>query len=151
MKTPPKTSDNLNLALSKRAAKTIKAIPKACWQNAYRSLMELPELSRGYYIEGWMVDVNLPIPIEHGWVELDGQIIDPTPVMWKATHAYFSGLRFTKEEVLQTVRDATELPIASRYGVEGIKNPTYRNAWKKAFFYGIPEKKLEKFIKENNL
>ena len=139
----------LNLQLSQQAAKHVNAVPKACWQNAYRALLQVPALSSGCYVEGWIVDVNLPIPIEHGWVELDGQIIDPTPVMWRDTHAYFPGLRFTKTEVLQTVSDATALPIVSRYGVEGIKSPAYRQAWRNAFFFGMPQKQLKHFLKHS--
>jgi hypothetical protein len=143
------TNGTLNLTLSKRAGKKVKAAPNACWQNAYRALMQLPELSSGCYVEGWIVNIEIPVPLEHAWIELAGQIIDPTPVMWRETHAYFPGLRFTKAEVLQTVRDETELPIASRFGAEGIKSPAYRTAWKQAFFFGMPKDKVEKLLKED--
>jgi hypothetical protein len=142
-------NDRLNLPLSKRAAKIVNAVPKACWQNAYRALLHVPELASGYYVEGWYVSHGIYIAFEHAWIELDGHIIDPTPISWKRHHAYFPGLRFTKDDLRREVQTATELPIAWRYGVEGIQSPAYRKAWKQAFFFGIPEEEAAKFLKED--
>ena len=141
------TSDNLNLSLSKRAAKKTHAIPNACWINAYCALMELPELAHGYYVEGWFVNIALPVPIEHAWIELDGQIIDPTPVSWSVHHAYFPALRFTKHEIAQEIMETVELPIAWRYGWSGMKHPDYARAYKQAWSFGIPSEKLEKILR----
>lgn len=62
----------LDVETSKLIARKIKAKPGQCWKNAYLSLIELPG---AFYVEGWAWD---GIAFEHGWIELDGRIIDPT-------------------------------------------------------------------------
>jgi hypothetical protein len=138
------TRNMFNRALSKHAAKIVNAIPRACWQNAYRALLQLPELSNGCYVEGWIVNVDVPVPIEHGWVELDGQIIDPTPKAWTVQFTYFPGLRLSKAELLQAVTDDGRLPIVWRYGWGGMQHSGYREAYRQALDYGIPEEQLQK-------
>jgi hypothetical protein len=132
------TSNNLNRALSKQAAKMIKAVPKECWRNATRSLLTRPELAHAHYVEGWIVLPALPVPLEHGWLELDGQIIDPTPVTWKSRHAYFAALRLSKDDLLQALREDTALPIVWRYGWGGMKHPAYAQAYQDAWWVDVP-------------
>ncbi len=144
----PQTSDNLNLALSQRAAKTVTAVPHACWQNAAAALLVLPELASGQYVEGWAVLVAVPIPVEHAWIELAGQLVDPTPISWQGQFAYFPGLRFTKAEVAHAVHAGIQLPLAWQYGWGGMKHPAYVQAYKQAWSFGLPRERLEKFLKE---
>jgi hypothetical protein len=141
------TSDILNLALSKRVAKIVNAQPKECWKNAFFSLMEVSELARGQYVEGWITPITIPIAIEHAWIELDGQIIDPTPKSWTVQFAYFPGLRLSKDKLMQAVGDDGRLPIVWRYGWGGMEHPGYREAYRQALDYGIPELQLQKLRK----
>ena len=147
MNQTPLTNKQLNRVLSKRAGKTIRAVPNACWQNAYRSLLELPELANGHYVEGWIVRTDLPVPLEHAWLELDGQIIDPTPISWSSPFVYFPGLRLTKSEVLQVVTDETPLPIVWQHGWGGMKHQLYVQAYQQAWAYGLPEVKVQRLLK----
>jgi hypothetical protein len=143
----PQTSKQLNRVLSKHSAKTIKAVPNECWQNAYRAFMELPELAHGYYVEGWFVRIDLPMPIEHAWVELAGNIIDPSPVSWSARHAYFPAVRFTRDELLEALTEKTALPIAWQYGWGGMQHPEYKRAYQQAWAYGLPAEKVQRLLK----
>jgi hypothetical protein len=144
MNQSPQTSKHLNRAISKRAAKIIQSKPKECWKNAFFSLLEVPELARGQYVEGWIVPITIPIAIEHAWIELDGQIIDPTPKSWITQFAYFPGLRLSKDELMHAVADDGRLPIAWRYGWGGMEHPGYSEAYKHALSFGIPPKQREK-------
>ena len=132
------TSNNLNRVLSKRAAKTINAVRNGCWENAYRALMELPELAHGQYVEGWFVRIDLPIPIEHAWIELEGKLIDPTPISWHARYAYLPALRFTRDELVEALMEKTALPIAWRYGWGGMRHPAYAKAYQDAWWVSLP-------------
>jgi hypothetical protein len=123
------TSDNINRTLSKKAAETIQPIPKECWKNATLALVALPELSRAHYIEGWSVLAEIPVPFEHAWLELDGQIIDPTPAMWKGHQTYFPGLRLTKDELLQALNEDSSLPIVWRSEWGGMRHPDFLEAY----------------------
>ena len=69
------TSKQLNRMLSKRAAKTIQAEPNACWQNAYRSLMELPELAKGHYWKAGLSGLTCLSPLSTHGLSLRGTLL----------------------------------------------------------------------------
>ena len=98
-------------------------------------------------VEGWFVPTTIPIAIEHAWIELDGQIIDPTPKSWITQFAYYPGLRLSKDELMHAVTDDGRLPIVWRYDWGGMQHPGYSEAYKKAWSFGIPPKKREKLRK----
>ena len=70
--------------------------------------------------------------IEHGWVEKDGVVVDPT--LPRDNLVYFAGLRFQGQrelaEAMQTPKPSyTEhLPIFYRFGWGGIESPEFRAA-----------------------
>lgn len=113
--------------LSERAAAMIGAEVHHCWNNAWRAIQDMPELAGAYYVEGWAVTVGISvgrmgIPIEHGWIELDGKVIDPTEP--EGHQVYYAGLRLTREEaeraILEYPPNAMEpeldLPLVWRVG-----------------------------------
>ena len=83
-----------NTAESKRTAKLIRAKKKACYLNAFRVIQEVPGYQAATYVEGIVVQVMKGggFPFEHGWVEKDGEVIDPTLPAHELV--YFPGLRF---------------------------------------------------------
>ena len=85
-------NSNKNVSESKRVGKAVKAKKKQCYINAMRVIWYVPEYEQADYVEGYAVtDGNFCI--EHGWVEQDGVVIDPT--LHDDGIAYFPGLRFT--------------------------------------------------------
>ena len=79
-----------NCEESKRVGKVVRAKPRQCYRNALRVVTQVPEYTRADYVEGMAVVDGLPV--EHGWVEIDGAILDPTLPTEEV--AYFPGLRF---------------------------------------------------------
>ena len=74
-----------------------------------------------------------PVIIEHGWVEKDGVIIDPT--LPDRDQIYFPGLRFKGQrglgEAMQIPKPEItweDFPIFYRFGWEGIDSPEFRAA-----------------------
>lgn len=65
---------NIDLVTSRELAGRIEAKPQQCYYNAF---IGLQAVGRGEYVEGYVVTLN-DLVIEHGWIELDGRIIDPT-------------------------------------------------------------------------
>ncbi|MBE9233464.1 hypothetical protein IQ231_17760 [Cuspidothrix issatschenkoi LEGE 03284] len=66
----------LDEALSYEIAKTIKSKAKKPFDNAYKAAL-VTEGSK--YVQGFLVLVGQPYkPIEHGWIEVNDVIIDPT-------------------------------------------------------------------------
>jgi hypothetical protein len=72
------------------------------------------------------------LPFEHGWVEKEGMIVDPT--LPSKDLVYFPGLRFRGlrglAEALGIPKPKTtkDLPIFLRFGWGGINSPEFRSA-----------------------
>jgi hypothetical protein len=99
----------LNEELSKIAAVRTKA--QSCWRNSFSALTSLPDLAGAEYIEGWVVTKGSHQIIEHGWLEKDGAVVDPT--LPGQIEAYFAGLRFSAAQGLQVFdRAEGRLPLA---------------------------------------
>ena len=98
----------VNYPLSKEIAAKVGSQAKTCWLNAFRGLDHLPG---ALYIEGWAITADGLI-IEHGWLDLDGVIIDPTLHDPSNPVTYYPGIRLTSKE-LQTaiLKTKGELPI----------------------------------------
>lgn len=118
---------------SKRVAEIIGAVGKQCYYNAFRVVFDIPEYSKADYVEGYAVyDSGL---IEHGWVEKDGVIVDPTLPQDDMT--YFPGLRFrggtgVSEAMLEIPKPkytTVDLPIFYRFGLGIQEHPGMKAAW----------------------
>ena len=64
--------------------------------------------------------------IEHGWLELDGEIIDPTLVADPVE--YFAGLRFSERETWQLAGKLGGFPLFYGYGWGGWDSLEFRAA-----------------------
>jgi hypothetical protein len=115
---------------SKRVSKLIRAKEKHCYYNAFRVIQEVPEYAAADYVEGMAVFGGPPI--EHGWVEKDGVIVDPTLPLKEV--AYFPGLRFRGQhasaEAFKIPKPSytKDLPIFYRFGWGGVDSPEFRAA-----------------------
>jgi hypothetical protein len=119
-----------DVAESKRVGKLVRAGNKQCYYNAFHVVMNIPEYAYADYVEGMAVLNGLPI--EHGWVEKEGGVIDPTWPERKAV--YFPGLRFHGcRELAEALRIPKpeyieDFPIFHRFGWGGIGSPDFRAA-----------------------
>ena len=118
-------------AESQRVGKLVRAKSKRCYYNAFHVIMEVPEYANADYVEGMAVMGGLVI--EHGWVEKEGVIVDPTLPEREAV--YFAGLRFRGGRGLAEAlripkpdRSRDDLPIFSRFGWGGVDSPEFRAA-----------------------
>lgn len=99
--------------------------------------MHVPGYANATYVEGFAVQGGLCI--EHGWVEREGEIIDPT--LPEANMRYFPGLRFEGQlnlsKALQTPRepDCDDLPMFFRFGWGGSDSEEFLEARKEAMEY----------------
>jgi hypothetical protein len=122
-----------NIYESNRTNKLVAARAKQCYNNAFRVVSTLPEYAEATYVEGLVV---LPggLLIEHGWVERDGEVIDPT-LLYDGI-AYFPGLRFRGvrgiAEAMTTIPKPgytrEDLPIFYRMGWGGADSAEFRAA-----------------------
>ena len=119
----------LNLALSNEIAQQIKSKARECFNNAYQAAL----LTEGsLYVQGFLVLVQKPyIPIEHGWLELEDGLVDPTlprlknvatvPYYFPAQRLEIKQLKAAIEEAKEDYPEDSPLPVygASPYEYYG--------------------------------
>ena len=122
-----------NFALSEALAKDkrVRARKSQCFKNAFDVIFHCPEFSNATYVEGIVVATKLSLLIEHGWLEIDNQIVDPT--LTDSHWTYFPGLRFEGQAGLAKglqlpKREGGELPLFYRYGFGGWDSLDFRSA-----------------------
>jgi hypothetical protein len=94
---------------SKEVAEQIKSKAKAPFDNAYRAALAL---NGATYVQGFLAVAGKPFrPIEHGWVEVDNQIIDPSlPHLRRSAESlyYFPAQRLTVKQLKAALEEAKE-------------------------------------------
>ena len=126
---------NIELSLKLSKDKRIGVKPRQCWYNAFKTLFYCPEYEDATYVEGIAVD---GIAIEHGWLEVNGEIVDPT--LPTDDLIYFPGLRFegmrNLSKALRTIptSEGTDegVPLFYRFGWGGRDSVEFQSAWKAA-------------------
>jgi len=126
---------NVELSLRLHKDKRISVRPRHCFYNAFQAVMYCREFCNATYVEGI---AGVPL-IEHGWIELNGEIIDPT--LPDVDLVYFPGLRFTGgRELSKAIKMpknhwSEDLPIFYRFGWGGCDSPEFMAARKSAEIY----------------
>jgi len=119
-------AESIRLSKDKRVGTT----PQQCFYNAFKVLFYVPEYSEATYLEGMVISKG-QLLLEHGWVEKDGGIIDPT--LPDKDIVYFPGLRFEGilgiSKALRIPKTGTEdFPIFYRFGWGGGDSPEFSAA-----------------------
>ncbi len=119
---------NKNIERSKKLKKAIRAKAKQCYANAWNAIETQEEYKDATYVEGMAV-VN-GLAIEHGWIEHEGEVIDPTLLDENIVH--FPGLRFKGREGLHStwripgfMETGEKLPVFYRFGWGGVDSPEF--------------------------
>lgn len=102
-------SKKLDATLSIEIATALNSKATAPFDNAYKAAV----MTKGsMYVQGFLVKAGGPYkPIEHSWIELDEQIVDPTlPHLHKNVQElyYFPAQRLTVEQLVAVVEEAKE-------------------------------------------
>jgi hypothetical protein len=141
---------NKNVDKSKKLRKTIRSKAQQCYANAWDAIETLEEYKNATYVEGMAVANGLAI--EHGWIEHDGEIIDPT--LLDENVAYFPGLRFKGREGLDSTwripgmdESGMKLPIFYRFGWGGKNSPEFLQAIVSAYRFAGMDAVAESYIK----
>jgi hypothetical protein len=99
----------LDEALSVDVAQRVKSKPKTQFQNAYRAALAT---QGAIYVQGFLAFAGKPYkPIEHGWIELENSIVDPTlPYLNKNAQEiwYFPAQTLTVKELKAIIEESKE-------------------------------------------
>ncbi|MBD2387050.1 hypothetical protein [Cylindrospermum sp. FACHB-282] len=99
----------LDETLSSTIAKSINSKANLPFDNAYRAALATQGAT---YVQGFLVFPGQPyIPIEHGWIELGGCIIDPTlPHLQKSSQDlwYFPAQYLTVKKLKALIEESKE-------------------------------------------
>jgi hypothetical protein len=119
----------LNVALSREVSAQSGAANTDCYRNSFRAMAFLPG---ALYVEGWVIS-SIGHVTHHGWLEYEGQVVDPTPLYAELAAArYFPGVRYNLAEAIRHAsrpgREGT-LPFVDRGRFAGVnENAAYREA-----------------------
>lgn len=120
---------NFELSLRLSKDKRIRAKKQQCYYNAFKALCYCEEYKKATYVEGFAVDC---FQFEHGWIEVDGMIVDPT--LPRDGIVYFPGLRFEGlvevSKAMHSIPKSTDedFPIFYRFGWGGGESADFRSA-----------------------
>ncbi len=128
---------NKNVQKSLRLAKDKRANVKKqqCYYNAFKAIQYVPEYAEAVYVEGIGV-FREGLQIEHGWIECDGEIIDPT--LPSEDLLYYPGLRCEGQLGISKIMVATKscgVPFFYSFGWGGRDLPGFQEARRQAFAY----------------
>ncbi|MGV0025677.1 hypothetical protein [Phormidesmis priestleyi] len=99
----------LDVERSLEIAQTVKSKAKSIFENAYKAALVTEGAT---YVQGFVVFAGSPFkPIEHGWLELDDCLIDPSfqHLNRKADQLfYFPAQRLTVKQLKKAIEEAEE-------------------------------------------
>ena len=117
---------------SHHVAKLVRAKERQCYLNAFHVVQEVDAYGDADYIEGFVVDER-GLFLEHGWVERQGIVVDPT--LPDHDCRYVAGLRFHGQSGLAQAmiipkpeHTKDDLPFFYRFGWGGSDHPDFAKA-----------------------
>jgi hypothetical protein len=124
----------VNRVLSEEQAAEVIAKPRECFWNAVRVLIWSKAGSpwrNAAYVEGACWHIDSPPPFHHGWVELDGEIIDPTLTVFVARK-----IRMRDKELARQTREevARRRAAGERLHYEPHRRFSYEEAMARAVY-----------------
>jgi len=141
---------NKNIEKSKKLRKAIRAKASQCYANAWDAIESQEDYQDATYVEGMAV-VN-GLVLEHGWIEHEGEIVDPT--LLEVNIAYFPGLRFKGRAGLDStwripgmLESGMKLPIFYRFGWGGVGSPEFLQAIILAYRFAAMDAMAESYAK----
>jgi hypothetical protein len=122
----------VNVKLSKKMASIVLAQNRECYLNAIHAQEYMPE---AVYVEGFVRMHDFPLVIEHGWLELNGEIIDPTPSAIESVdkRTYYAGRRLERTDTLIEMVKVRHVPLVHGKHYHGLECATYRDAYITAY------------------
>jgi len=133
-------SEHINYAASEMVQDKNPPIQKECYLNSFRAYFTaetVTKFSPVFYCEGWVAldfGSGLRLPISHGWLESDGNVIETTlPLTDEMAH--YPVFRLTMGETLDALeKQDNNLPLLFMLGGSYVPGVGTRNPMLDAFF-----------------
>ena len=119
--------------LSRTISNIVRAKIKACWENSIRGAFALAKRSPDemvWYVEGFVYDEQFRIYYEHGWIETETMILDPTRVLHQNIgYEYFPGAFFQiGKDLVDKKKAKGMLPLVRSCGAGGMAHSGYKQS-----------------------
>jgi len=97
----------LDQSASLELAKQIGSRANRSFDNAYRAVLVIEGAS---YVQGFLVTSTTSEPIEHGWIESEGRVLDPSLPHLPDPLAlqYFPAQRLSRKQLAAAIEEAKE-------------------------------------------
>lgn len=104
-----------DIAMAEQLADLWGKIEKGhCWRNSVMAMACAFPASEITYIEGWVLLQPESYPIEHGWLDVAGKVVDVTLPGENGPQSYFGVHRYTHKKVGAMVRSNHTMPYYER-------------------------------------
>ena len=107
--------------------------------------MGLTELPQASYVEGWIITAS-GLVVEHAWLELDGELVDPTLYREEGTR-YFPGPKRDLDSVSTFLLDGDEAHTS--FLKPGLNLPLVSNSTEGSTEYSAAFNRAWKELSEN--
>lgn len=121
--------------VSIKLQRLIPPTPRKCWLNSIETATQLGKIKHLLpdsnhpvkYVEGWVVVETLPLPLEHGWLQVGHQVIETTLPLEKDNPqqlgfhyslgqvAYYPALSLSVKQALEYIQARMVLPITPHH------------------------------------
>lgn len=107
--------------LAQRLAERVGCFMGECYRNSVLALSSLEDSGQdAVYVEGYFAVLGGVVYVEHGWLEVDGKVVDVTATLWtKGTPPqaadYHPVFRWSREQVRDKIGPKSrDLPLFDR-------------------------------------
>lgn len=122
-----------NNGRSAELSERCRAVIKECYKNSVLALPLVMTDEPAEYVEGYVIDTDIGFPFEHGWIETETEILDPTLIKLDddlSRYVYVPASRFTYAEIMDEFDvDGMMLPITD------MRSPNQQQAFLAAMEY----------------
>lgn len=99
----------INRLMGQELARSVHAVKKQCFRNAVMALGSYRGGAEAYYVEGILLIWERSLQTDHDWLEIDGEIVDPTLNDCDAID-YYPVFRWSHSEIQHFLEKRLTLP-----------------------------------------
>lgn len=106
----------VDIQLAQELAELTNPRPKACWKNSLDAYLALRYHDKdkavdARYVEGHLIICEGSLPIAHGWLEVNGLVVDVTLPGQHGPEMYYPVFYYTMTEIVEEISRHNLMPL----------------------------------------